>query len=312
METQNYSLKWKDFAHFTKETIGDLLMSQSFTDVTLICEDGRQVEGHKVVLAAGSLFFQDILVNNHHPKPMIILKGINYEKMMTMLKFCYLGQADLPQEDLQDFLKISRDLKIKGMDSDHEHENRTFGNENEVSVKTESLDDFESPSYHVDEPLYIKTEDDGFIDTQDPISVTAEETKNVFIENDCLKTMKTKKKKWFYCEKCDYKASNSTSVKYHHQTVHEGFRFDCDLCDAYFTRKESLKTHKRSIHEGIRYPCDMCNYKATESGALKKHKLSQHGIANMKYVCKLCKFSAKTSLQLKMHTSQIHKEISHF
>ena len=32
-----------------------------FTDVTLECEDGNQVEAHKVVLAAASPFFHNLL-----------------------------------------------------------------------------------------------------------------------------------------------------------------------------------------------------------------------------------------------------------
>ena len=36
---------------------GDLKEDKEFTDVTLACEDGQQVEAHEVVLTASSPFF---------------------------------------------------------------------------------------------------------------------------------------------------------------------------------------------------------------------------------------------------------------
>jgi len=38
-----------------------------FTDVTLACEDGQQVEAHKVILASYSLFFLNLEEKHSHP-----------------------------------------------------------------------------------------------------------------------------------------------------------------------------------------------------------------------------------------------------
>jgi len=45
-----------------------------FTDVTLACEDGQQVEAHKVILASYSLFFLNL--EEKHSHPMIYMWGI--------------------------------------------------------------------------------------------------------------------------------------------------------------------------------------------------------------------------------------------
>ena len=37
--------------------VGELREGKDFTDVTLACEDGQQVETHKVVLTSSSPFF---------------------------------------------------------------------------------------------------------------------------------------------------------------------------------------------------------------------------------------------------------------
>ena len=63
------SIKWKDFPENISSSLGSLRENQDFTDVTLACEDGLQVEAHKVILAASSPFFSDLLRQND--------KGIN-------------------------------------------------------------------------------------------------------------------------------------------------------------------------------------------------------------------------------------------
>ena len=45
---------------------GDLREDKEFTDVTLACEDGQQVEAHEVVLTASSPFFFNLLKTNKH------------------------------------------------------------------------------------------------------------------------------------------------------------------------------------------------------------------------------------------------------
>ena len=49
------------FQDNAKTAFGNLRNTNDFVDVTLACEDGRQIEAHKVVLAASSPFFQRVL-----------------------------------------------------------------------------------------------------------------------------------------------------------------------------------------------------------------------------------------------------------
>ena len=42
---------------FEDNAFGKLREGKDFTDVTLACEDGQQVEAHKVVLTSSSPFF---------------------------------------------------------------------------------------------------------------------------------------------------------------------------------------------------------------------------------------------------------------
>ena len=50
-------LQWNDFQDNVRNAFGSLRDTNDFIDVTLACDDGRQIEAHKVVLAASSPFF---------------------------------------------------------------------------------------------------------------------------------------------------------------------------------------------------------------------------------------------------------------
>ena len=73
--SEKLCLQWNDFEDNVKSAFGNLRECTDFNDVTLACEDGRQIEAHKVVLAASSPFFQTVLKKNKHSHPLIYMGG---------------------------------------------------------------------------------------------------------------------------------------------------------------------------------------------------------------------------------------------
>ena len=73
--SEKLCLQWNDFQDNIKSAFGKLREDKDFTDVTLACEDGQQVEAHKVILAASSHFFQNLLRRIKHPHPMVYMRG---------------------------------------------------------------------------------------------------------------------------------------------------------------------------------------------------------------------------------------------
>ena len=69
-------LQWNNFSENASSAFGVLRVDKEFTDVTLACEDGQQVEAHKVVLIASSPLFTNILKRNKHPHPLIYMRGL--------------------------------------------------------------------------------------------------------------------------------------------------------------------------------------------------------------------------------------------
>ena len=60
-----------DFKGNVNSAFGKLRDDKEFSDVTLVCEDGKQMEAHKVILASSSPFFEKILKKRKHPHPLI-------------------------------------------------------------------------------------------------------------------------------------------------------------------------------------------------------------------------------------------------
>ena len=86
-----------------------------FSDITLACEDGRQIYAHRIILASSSSFFQKVLTKVMHSHPLIFLKGVTHSHLSAIMDFIYLGQAEIQEKDLDAFVEVAKDLGIKGM-----------------------------------------------------------------------------------------------------------------------------------------------------------------------------------------------------
>ena len=52
--SEKLCLQWNDFQENLNSAFGELRNDKEFSDVTLACEDGTQIEAHKVILASSS------------------------------------------------------------------------------------------------------------------------------------------------------------------------------------------------------------------------------------------------------------------
>ena len=68
--SEKLCLQWNEFQENVKSSFSRLKNDKEFTDVTLACENGEQIEAHKVILASSSPFFENILQRNKHPHPL--------------------------------------------------------------------------------------------------------------------------------------------------------------------------------------------------------------------------------------------------
>ena len=115
MMSEKLCLQWNEFKENAVNTFESLKDDEDFTDVTLVCEDGKQVEAHKVILANSSPFLQNILRRNKHIHPLIYMRGVKSDDLRAIVDFLYCGEANVYQENLDSFLAIAEELQLKGL-----------------------------------------------------------------------------------------------------------------------------------------------------------------------------------------------------
>ena len=85
-----------------------------FADVTLACED-ESIKAHQVVLSASSLFFRNLLKTLSHPHPIVYMRGVKADHLSALLDFIYLGNTEITQDLVSDFLLLAEELKVEGL-----------------------------------------------------------------------------------------------------------------------------------------------------------------------------------------------------
>jgi len=125
--TEKFCLRWNDFESNISGALKELREDKDFFDVTLACDD-NQMEAHKVIISACSPFFRTILRRNKHEHPLLYLKGVKYADLVSVLNFMYHGEVNVAQEELNSFLAVAEDLKVKGLTQNNSEAQKSKSN----------------------------------------------------------------------------------------------------------------------------------------------------------------------------------------
>ena len=118
--TGNSEIRFHSFESNIKRYIKKLRNEQNnYIDVTIATDDGAKIQAHKIILSAGSLFFQNVFRDMVHVQhPYIYLKGMDKEIFGNIIEFLYTGETSIKEKDVNRFLENARDLKINGIIED--------------------------------------------------------------------------------------------------------------------------------------------------------------------------------------------------
>ena len=101
-----------------------------------------------MILGAISPFFSQLLKRNQHTHPLIYMRGIKSEDLGAIIDFLYCGEANICQENLDSFLAIASELKLKGLmgetDARESQAQDLYANQN--PMKTELKPDKRQPA----------------------------------------------------------------------------------------------------------------------------------------------------------------------
>ena len=244
-------LKWNDFQETVNTAFGSLRGDTEFADVTLACEDGQQLEAHKVILAASSPFFLNILKKNKHPHPLIYMKGTKFENLLATIDFLYYGEANVFQENLDSFLSLAEELKLKGLTGQQDvSEDNTGAYEKEMTtnlpskgekwISSKRRNNFASKN----ELAIIESHQEKSVQNfvSGDLQELDEKVKSMMENSQNLTPNGREKAK--ICKVCRKEGYN-VGIRDHIEANHlQGVSLPCNICEKTFRSRKLLRTHK--------------------------------------------------------------------
>ena len=250
-------LQWNDFKENITSSFRDLREDKEFTDVTLACEDGSQIEAHKVVLASSSPFLMELLKRNRHPHPLLYMRGLRLEDLLAIVDFLYLGEANVCQENLDSFLALAEELKLKGLSGNTEREKEpvmeTLQNKG-AKLKQENSQQFQVsrsetnfkealPKDSFKETTVALTNDKISVDLQD----LDEQIKSMITKSD--QSGGPGKGYMASCNVCG-KEGPYFNMPNHVETNHiTGVSHACNICGKVSRSRNALRMHVSNFHD---------------------------------------------------------------
>merc|ERR1711915_853975 len=84
---------------------------------TLACDDGEQISAHKIILSSSSGVFEKILAKNPDKHMLLYLRGLSVNDLKSLLQFIYLGEVNLEENKVDEFLMIASEFQVRGLEN---------------------------------------------------------------------------------------------------------------------------------------------------------------------------------------------------
>ena len=259
MNAGKLHLKWEDFAEEIRASYKILRKSPDFSDVTLVCEDGIEVETHKIILSACSYVFANILQSNKHPNTLFFMRGFSYDTISNILDFMYYGEVNIEVEQLKAFLSAAEDLKLNGISSINEPEEKLL-----------LRDPIEISETQYDETL-----------VNEDFRVLSKKTDG---HNANEKLNKIQDILLHEYDKTGQPKGNAESIKLETKTDFDNLDLEiktfvskidgiltCNVCGKQVNHRPHINDHVESKHMNLSIPCSKCGHISRSRGSLRKH-----------------------------------------
>ena len=250
--SEKFNLAWNDFHSNASSSFSVFRNEPYLHDVTLVSDDLKRIEAHKLVLSSCSEYFQTIFKETKKEQPLLCLDGINSDDLKNVLDYAYDGVVKIFQEDLDRFLTIAQRLKLKGlMENDHsedlieEHqipptEDILMTEENDNDQRSVAEVDIKQRTNKITRPqnnavvaLPENTEHKEYLAEQ----VISNPDKSVTCKI-CGKTSKPN---------CKNMGKARWIMRNHVETHFEGLSYTCPTCSKVFASANSLGSHKSNM-----------------------------------------------------------------
>ena len=255
--SEKFCVQWNDYSDSVKEGFKTLKTNSDFSDVTLACEDGQQIDAHKVVLVSTSPFFHNLLKRSNHPHPLIYMKGFKFEDLSAIIDFLYFGEVDVLQENLYSFFALADELELKGLMEETEDMEEKYQKSNAYLDLKQSI--IEAIQQHKPTSLSVVCKKEPLLNEgkspeqkfADPVSTDLQEldaqVKSMMEESPNI-IRDDKKERAKKCKLCGKEGAQFT-IRDHIEAHHiDGVHLLCNSCEKTFRTRASLKQHSLVVH----------------------------------------------------------------
>ena len=253
MSSEMFCLKWSDFQQHIVSSYQDFREDSDFYDVTLVSEGNQEIEAHRIILTACSPFFRRVLRGNKNSHPMIFMRGVNAINLAAVVDFIYYGEVNIYQRDLDGFLALATDLKLKGLESSQTN-----------TLETVLNSKFES---HEESVIFNKNFNHNKA-MKDNIIVTPGKDESISIDQTDTGTGYP-----VAADTNDLKLKLDSMME---KVEDEESKFKCSVCGKITTGKHSMRKHIETHIDDISYPCNQCNKVSRSSDGLRRHISREH------------------------------------
>ena len=250
--SEKFCLKWNDFQTNISSSYRDLWDTNEFSDVTLITDDNQQVEAHRIILSACSPFFMTLFKKNKHPHPMIYMWEMKAKDLMAILGFIYQGEANIFQDDLDNFLSFAEKLQLKGLsgkEGGKEQSDQYGTGENKHPIKSRPTPE----SYEAKQTVSANQElsentphisfDEGKESVMNKSIVSIDNTNELYEQIHSMMQRIEGSKDW-KCKVCGKIANHKNNIRQHIEANHiEGASHPCRLCGKISRSRNGLTNH---------------------------------------------------------------------
>jgi len=298
MTSEKFCLRWNDFESHISGSLKDIRDARDFFDVTLVCEE-EQLQAHKVIISACSPFFRNILQRNPHQHPLVYLKGVKYAELQSVLNFMYHGEANIAQDDLNSFLAVAEELKVKGLTQNQSENSKPLR-----TSETKNISKIATPHQKI-VPKLAPTPRPADDDIQEILPVKSEpgtaatQRDDFYAAGTGHDNQLAEYGEESYETYDEYDADQSYGVQATGQTYDKGHQFESP---------EEFKQFLFKNPEDGKYHCSICHEYSHQSAVnARNHVESKHFPNSFVYNCDQCPASFKNAIGLNNHKTRKHK-----
>ena len=192
-----------------------------------------------------SLLQKASLKTHPNPQPLIYMRGVKSSDLTAVVDFIYQGEANIFQEQLENFLALAEELELKGLNGSSKEE--------EVAKREETAPEYfdqrQSRTY-AGGSIHNGRTNEKFKWSENammPMVVQQKQRETTSLVDPhtmaTIESMIEKSHDGFICMKCDFKSNRISNVKEHAEKHIEGLEYPCNSCNKIFRSSQCLRKH---------------------------------------------------------------------